>query len=323
MIKVITSHNHIWEPQDVALDIVQSFQTLGYAVIEMNGEGPCADSVGLYKILNSLCAKFGFDKKNITIVTGNREETHSEYNIIKKPNSWLKQTYKTSINNKFLPEHFDSKKQIGKNLFGCLYNIPSWNRLCLASYIKYHTSRPSLLACNGTWQPHEHNSIYLNPVTDFCAQEFANIARLLNDGIDPLPEHPGHKPNENENTLILKWYNDFFIDMVAETYSNGLTFFPTEKTFRPMFAHTPFLIFGPQGFLSTLKSDFGFKTFDKWWDESYDQYQNYERIRQIYKVIDFVDQCSDSDLVTMYQQMQPVLQHNFRQLKILSAYEQR
>lgn len=229
MINVVTSHNHIWEPQEVAINIVKSVQTTGRATIMMNNEGPCADSVGLYKILDSVCEKFNFDKKQIHILTSNLEETHACYQIIKLPNYWVKQTFMTSIKNGFSPQQFDAQKTSIKNLFGCLYNIPSWNRLCLVSYIKYNTTRPSVLACNGTWLPHQYNSIYLNPVTDFCPNEFANIARLLNDDVGALPGHPGHKPTEHENTEILKFYNDFMVDVVAETYSNGLTFSQQRK----------------------------------------------------------------------------------------------
>jgi len=78
---------------------------------------------------------------------------------------------------------------------------------------------------------------------------------------------------------------------------------------------TPFIIFGPQGFISTLKSDYGFKSFDKWWDESYDTYQNYERIQKIYEVIDYIDRKSDLELIDMYHDMTDTLEYNFEQLK--------
>ena len=81
-----------------------------------------------------------------------------------------------------------------------------------------------------------------------------------------------------------------------------------------MYALTPFVIFGPQGFLSNLKSRYGFKTFEQWWDESYDDYQNYERITKIYKVIDYLDSLSMSDREAMYKDMQPILLHNYQTL---------
>ena len=316
MITVKTSHNHIWMPECVTADIIKEYQQTGRAIINLNAEGPCASSVGLYNLLDQIVGKFGFNKKQIIIQTGNREEVHPEYTIRKQNiNAWAKQTYKTAINNGFAPEEFRACKTL-KNRFGCMYNIPSWNRLLLLSHIRYKTTNQSLLACNGTWESAQHNSIYLNPVTDFCPEEFPNIFKLLIDGIDPLPEHPGHKPDEVENTKVLKFYNDFFVDVVAETYTNGLTFFPTEKTFRPIFGFTPFIIFGPQGFLSTLKSDYNFLSFDAWWDESYDNYQNYERIQKMYEVIEYIDSLSDSKISKIYNEMLPVLEHNFTQLKM-------
>jgi len=318
MITVLTSHNHIWQIEQVAANIIKEYQANGAVLIHMNNEGPCADSVGLYKMLDYIVDQFGFDKSRITIRTCNREEVHPEYCIEVTNNHWTKLTYYTSVKNGFAASDFKDQKNF-TNRFGCLYNIPSWNRLSLLSYIRYNTTNPSILACNPTWAPNEHNSVYLNPVTDFCPEEFPNIARLLNDTVSPLPFHPGHKPNERENTNILRFYNDFFVDVVAETYTAGLTFFPTEKTFRPMFGFTPFIAFGPQNFLNTLKSDYGFKTFDRWWDESYDSYQNYDRIKQMYRVINLIDSLSDTDAKTMYQEMLPVLEHNFNRLQTIAT----
>ncbi len=317
MITVLTSHNHIWDKDKVVAGIVKEYQTNGQVVISMNNEGPCNDSVGLYRLLDMLCETFGFDPKNITIITSNREELSDRYNIEIRKNHWIFQTYQSAVKNGFVFDDFKNKKFPVPNLFGCLYNIPSWNRLSLLSYIKYNTTNQSLLACNGTWQPEQHNSYYLSPVTDFSPEEIFNIVKLIQDGIGPLPNHPGHKPDENENTKILNLYNDFLIDVVAETYTNGLTFFPTEKTFRPMFALTPFIAFGPQAFLNTLKSDFGFKTFSDWWSEDYDNYQNYDRIKKMYSTISYIDSMSKDNLEAMYMDMQPTLEHNFNRLKEL------
>jgi hypothetical protein len=318
MINIVTSHTHIWAVDQMVVDIINEYQQQGHVTISMNREGPCNDAIGLYKILDYICDKFLFTKSKITIITHNAEENHPEYTIQIKTQHWIRHTYHTSIKNGYKKDNFYRKKDLTKNLFGCLYNVPSWNRLSLLAYIKQNTQHPSLLACNGTWEPHQHNSYYLNSVTDFCPEEFFNISRLIESGIGPLPGHPGNKPDGQENTQILCFYNDFFVDVVAETYSNGLAFFITEKTLRPMFALTPFIIFGPQGFLSTLRSDYGFKTFGSWWDEAYDNYQNYERIQQMYRVIDYIDSKSTAELSDMYNDMIPTLEHNHNRLKELN-----
>jgi hypothetical protein len=318
MITILTSHNHIWNIESVVMDIVKEYQSTGKVVISMNQEGPCCDAVGLYAILDKICLTFNINKSNIKIITGNFEEQHPEYQIEKHPQYWINITYATSNGFGYSKESFLKKKHVLKNVFGCLYNIPSWNRLSLLAYIKNNTSRPNLLACNGTWESSQHNSYYLDPITDFSPTEIYNIINLIKEGVYPLPKHPGHKPSAEENTQVLEYYNDFFIDVVAETYTNGLTFFITEKTIRPMYALTPFIIFGPQGYLGTLKSDYGFKSFDNWWDESYDNYQNYERIQKIYKVIDYIDSKSDLELTNMYNDMTGTLTHNYDRLQELN-----
>jgi hypothetical protein len=318
-VTILTSHTKIWDPEIKAIDIVHAMMTHGHVTISLNSEGPSATAINLYRMLDHVCEKFNFDKKNITIVTCNREELHSEYTIKINP-SYHISTLKIITKEKGIDKQdYLLKKNVLKNLFACFYNIPSWDRLCLLAHLKYKTSHKSLLACNGTWQAHEHNSYYLDTVTDYCPSEFANISRLVIDGIGPLSDHPGGKPSHIQNLDLFKYYNDFFIDVVAETYTDGLTFFPTEKTFRPIYAMTPFIVFGPQGFIGTLKSDYGFRSFDQWWDESYDDCQNYERIQKIYEVIDYIDRKSDSELQDMYHDMTDTLEYNFNRLKEIDA----
>ena len=79
-----------------------------------------------------------------------------------------------------------------------------------------------------------------------------------------------------------------------------------------MFGFTPFVIFGPQTFLSTLKSDHGFKTFDRWIDESYDSETDPDkRIEMIVAELEKLCKLSNTELTTMYQEMQDILEFNF------------
>ena len=304
----------MWDPEFRAIDIIKHYQEQGKVIIGLRGEGPSADAIKLYAMLDYLCKQFKIDKKDITIVTANQEESHNEYNICKIKSYHISKLHEVVRKNNWHRQDFQHKKNISKNLFGCFYNIPSWDRLCLLAHIKYQTQHKSLLACNGTWEAHKHNSYYLDTITDYCPCEFGNVSRLIIDNIGPLSDQPGGKPDMDQNLDILIYYNNFFVDIVAETYTDGLTFFPTEKTFRPIYALTPFITFGPQGFLNTLKSDYGFKSFDRWWNEGYDNFQNYERIQEIYKVIDYLDKMSNANLCSMYNDMTEVLEFNHNRL---------
>jgi hypothetical protein len=314
MITVLTSHAKIWHPETVVSDILKEYKQQGNALVSFNQEGPCADASGMYALLDYVCNSHGLDKTKITIQTANFEEQHPEYIINKTPQPWITQTVSA-----FNSIDFTASKKTTQNLFGCIYNVPSWDRLCLLSYIHRTNKQPSLLQCNGTWEPNRYNSYYLDSVTDYCPEEFFNIADYLKTNPTTVLQDLLDKPiTASEMMKVVSLYNNFFIDIVSETYTHGLTFFITEKTLRPMLAMTPFIINGPQGYLSTLKSDYGLKTFDQYWNESYDSYQNYERIQKIYKVIDYIDNKSNLEILSMYNDMLDILKHNYNRLQELN-----
>jgi len=307
LVTVKTSHHHIWNLDQVAVDIVEEMINTGSVTISLNSEGPCADSIKLYKMLDYICDRFSFDKGKITIHTYNFEECHDEYTICKHNQHWIQSTKNAFEKTSFIPD-----KKLDKNLFGLLYNVPSWDRLCLLSHVHHNTKNESMVFCNGTWLPDRYNSYYLNTITDYCPQEIFNIVDFLRVNPRPALEDSNSKPTSAESMLrVVKFYNDFFIDIVAETYTHGATFFITEKTLRPILCLTPFIHYGPKGFLSTLKSDYGFKTFDHWWDESYDNFKCYDRIQKMYEVINYLDTLSAQDRKTMYDEMMPTLLHNY------------
>lgn len=313
MVIVTTGHSIIYDIDKLVIDIVKEYQTTNTAIVDLKNEGPCCDAIELYKILDRICSEFNFKKSNISIITCNAEEKHSEYKIVIKSQHWIPGTYNAIKFKNYNKNHFLKTKKLD-NLFGCLYNVPSWDRLCLLSHIDKN-KHSSLLACNGVWRDHEYNSYYLNDVTDYAPSEIFNIVDFLKKDIGPLPGHPGHKIVTYEGMAdVLPFYHNFFIDMVAETYVHGLTFFITEKTIRPIYAMTPFIIHGSQGFLSSLKTNYGFKSFNEYWDESYDNYQNYERIQKIYKVIDYIDNKSNTELQEMYNDMTDILEFNHDRL---------
>ena len=112
MITILTSHNHIWSAESVAVDIIKEYQTTGKVVISLNKEGPCCDAVGLYALLDKICLAFDINKSDIKIITCNFEEQHPEYQIKKLPQFWVKKTYITSKGFGYNKESFYKKKNI-------------------------------------------------------------------------------------------------------------------------------------------------------------------------------------------------------------------
>jgi len=64
-------------------------------------------------------------------------------------------------------------------------------------------------------------------------------------------------------------YERVFVSITTETIiDDGLLFF-SEKVWKPLIVGHPFMLIGPKNGLAKLK-EWGFKTFDRWFDESYD-----------------------------------------------------
>ena len=111
------------------------------------------------------------------------------------------------------------------------------------------------------------------------------------------------------NDPLTNLYRDILIDVVVESHVIGNTFFPTEKTVRPMLLGKPFLAFTSANYLVYLRQ-MGFKTFYEFWDEDYDGYDGQERLVRMLKVIDNISLMSITQRETMYWDLQHIVQHN-------------
>jgi hypothetical protein len=87
------------------------------------------------------------------------------------------------------------------------------------------------------------------------------------------------------NKTILSFYPQFRIEIVPETYTRGDTFFPTEKTARPIMAGKPMLVYGPRRFLRRMRELHGFRTYGDHWNESYDDLEGAARWRAMWETM--------------------------------------
>jgi hypothetical protein len=196
----------------------------------------------------------------------------------------------------------------------------------LASYLKSNYGEESLVNLRGDCNNEDSRKVF--EVTDFFRwapeqiKDFAAIADQL--PILLLTENDRYTLNGTDSTEfiipLLDFYPDIFVDIVAETFTSGDSFYPTEKTFRPMLLKKPFIIMGPVNHLIYLRQ-MGFKTFGDFWNEDYDGVSRRSRYQQIVSVIDFIASKSKDELYDMYQRMQPILDHNYN-LLISKSYNQ-
>lgn len=117
-----------------------------------------------------------------------------------------------------------------------------------------------------------------------------------------------------ENSVLARHYNDSFCAIVNETRFAQPTANFSEKVLTSIKYKKPFILVAPPKTLEYLKS-FGFKTFNNFWSEEYDNITNHEhRIIEIFKIIKYIESKSLTELEIMYQSMTKIIEHNFKLL---------
>lgn len=147
-----------------------------------------------------------------------------------------------------------------------------------------------------------NDKIYTNDSLSYLLNDF-DIT--LHDKIDT-----DIKTDPNENNFSATFLKKCFVNIVAETVFDFPYPYITEKTFKCFWHKTPFLIVGAPQSLSYLR-DIGFKTFDLFWDESYDEeFDNNNRLIKIFNVIDTIASWPIKKCIDVHYQMIDILEYN-------------
>jgi hypothetical protein len=111
-----------------------------------------------------------------------------------------------------------------------------------------------------------------------------------------------------------------FISVVTETLAESGILFLSEKIWKPILLGHPFMVFGSKGTLNYLKS-LGYKTFDKWIDETYDEIEDSDQrcVRIVMELKKFENKTIE-ELKEIRREMVEICQYNQNHFKTL--YEQ-
>lgn len=139
-------------------------------------------------------------------------------------------------------------------------------------------------------------------------EEWSNTSRFPGSR-ESLQTHSIPQYQEDQR-FHAPWYQDVFFDLVAETVFHYPHAYISEKTTRPILRGRPFVIVGAAHTLTWLR-EMGFRTFDSWWDESYDQESDPDvRLEKIFSTINHICSWSNQTCLTLLKDMIPVLEHN-------------
>jgi hypothetical protein len=127
-------------------------------------------------------------------------------------------------------------------------------------------------------------------------------------------EIPNHNYADHYNNGESFLYEKTLVSIQIETYSTENFPYFTEKIFRIIANKHPFILQGASGSLEFLR-DMGFKTFDNWWDESYDCLSDHNRLEAIFHLILEIANWPITKINKISTEMIPVLEHNANHFK--------
>ena len=173
---------------------------------------------------------------------------------------------------------------------------------------------------------HETNLVTCyTPFKDMSIHNFKDELNLSDDFLNSLPWiYDLHDIDSSDpflprlkSDMERQAFLDTYIHFVSETYfehtSNNYNNYEldmTDKCTKAIVMGSPFILHAQPGALQYLK-DCGFKTFDKWWDESYDLEKDHTtRKNKLYNLYQKLSNTSHKELSQMIYEMFNILKFN-------------
>jgi hypothetical protein len=244
--------------------------------------------------INDLCQKYSFEKDDVILITSNLIEFNNynftlvHYNYFGNHINFLSMSKLDKIHLKNYQNNYNKfLNNINTLHFLCFNGIPRFNRILMFDELTQNEKLKgkSITTLRGI------DKNYYYDVPNWENQKIGGGARLN-----------------------IQVHLDCFINIVTETLFDVDTIFISEKTYKPIYLCQPFIIFGNPHTLKKLK-ELGYKTFEKWWDESYDN--EIDINKRFDKIVNILEQISEWDMnkcFSIKQEMQDILIHNYKHM---------
>jgi hypothetical protein len=257
----VKANGDLWVNLEQVTEQLSTIQSTDWVCFDTGAEGISLEHSGILNFINQWVRSSGHPADRVVINSPNVYEKTQYQNINRADNHFLQ-----------LSGHYYTE-------------VPpiDINTAKFGFFVGRHTNQRDTIASDivNNYQSHFVVSVMK---TVYNPSPWSKSVRDI-PSIDDMFVRDQYHGTVDTRLSLLKFYDRFQIELVAETMCAGTTFFPTEKTFRPITGRRPIVVFGPIHFLNNLRG-LGFRTYGECWDESYDQYQGQERWSRMRQVID-------------------------------------
>lgn len=279
----------------------------------------------LWDYFHKDCINFEINPKCVIYVTGNllAEEQYKTWadnnNIIDRLNiipyvHFEKDIFQLKHKSGIITvdDHLEYKKNNNIKTFNCLQKRLRPHRIWIYKYLSdFNLINEGLISMNkfkSSMSFMENRSL-----TDEETQLYNKELPLLiyNKNNNEFPD------SYYINRIIDQVFLDTWVSVISEASFNDDALFLSEKTFKAIVCKHPFIIAGNKNSLSKLR-DLGYKTFDGFIDESYDDLDTFDRLNSIMISIKKISEIPNK--LEWYKSMEDILNHNYENLKKNSNY---
>jgi hypothetical protein len=128
-------------------------------------------------------------------------------------------------------------------------------------------------------------------------------------------------PMESSVDPVKHLYDESLVNIITETYFFNKIIHITEKTYKPIAFMQPFILVAAAGSLKHIK-DMGFKTFDQFWDESYDlEVDDKKRFTMIMSLIESISKWTEEEKTQFTFKVKDVVDYNVEHLNTMQDIE--
>ena len=115
------------------------------------------------------------------------------------------------------------------------------------------------------------------------------------------------------------YYQQSLVSIVTETNFYEREVSLTEKSFKPAKEKHPFITAGAKGVLKGMHR-LGFRTFNEFWDESYDDIvDDGERMNKIMEIVGQIGTWTPNQILDFRRRVKPILEHNYNVIRTAST----
>jgi hypothetical protein len=325
---VVLYSNDLFEKQltiDLSNSLLQSIKNKKAKIVFFYlTEGWFGNSTTNYDWLENLTIKYNLEVDDIMIITPNllAEETYKGNKFkITTYNYFSDALFFTPVNkrddlsikfckNKYL--NFIDNFKLEKH-FLCFNNLTKLHRLWMFYELinNEKLKNKSILSLNKTTT----EQTFLDIVTPTNNVEMIEYYKTYDSNVGyAYDTNEWVKDVQTGDKINIDAHLKTFVNVVTETLTENRVVFITEKTYKPIYTCQPFIIVGNTYTLKKMK-ELGYKTFDKWWDESYDDELDFKkRMDKITKLLEEIASWDLNKCNQIRNEMRETLIHNYTQM---------